>query len=100
MVIGTAEAIEYVGKLIEELDAPAELRNFVTRRLNYLRVDAAMSIIGDAITRGNGEQSSGGNAGGVTGNASTSPGAGGTTSSGRFGGTGGLGGGLGGGEPL
>lgn len=97
MVIGTAEAIEYVGKLIEELDAPAELRNFVTRRLNYLRVDAAMSIIGDAITRGNGEQSSGGSAGGVTGNASTSPGAGGATSSGRFGGTGGLGGGLGGG---
>lgn len=89
LVIGTAEAIEYIGKLIEELDAPAELRNFVTRRLHYLRVDAAMSIIGDAITRGNGQQATGGSAGGVTGTSTTSPGAANTvTGANRFGSTG------------
>ncbi len=93
LVIGTAESIEYIGKLIEELDAPAELRNFVTRRLHYLRVDAAMSIIGDAITRGNGQQSTGGTAGGVTGTSTTSPGANTVTGNNRFGNTG-LGGGM------
>ncbi len=88
LVIGTAESIEYIGKLIEELDAPSELRSFVTRKLHYLRVDAAMSIIGDAINRGNGQQSTGGSAGGVTGTSTTSPGAGSVTSNNRMGGAG------------
>lgn len=97
MVIGTADAIEYIGRLIEELDAPSELRNFVSRRLNYLRVDAAMAIIGDAINRGNGQQSTGTTAGGVTGTGSTSPGST-TTTNNRFGNNAGFGstGGLGG----
>lgn len=98
MVIGTADAIEYIGRLIDELDAPSDLRNFVSRRLNYLRVDAAMAIIGDAINRGNGQQSTGTTAGGVTGTGSTSPGAGATTTNSRFGNNGGFGttGGIGG----
>ncbi len=95
MVIGTADAIEYIGKFIEELDAPAELRNFVTRRLNYLRVDAAMAIIGDAINRGNSQQASGGSAGGVTGTSTTNPGGANTVmGNNRFGNTG-MGGGMG-----
>lgn len=94
MVIGTEEAVEYISKLIDELDAPTDLRNFVTRRLNYLRVDAAMAIIGDAITRGNGPSSggTGGGAGGVTGNSTTNTAAN-TGANNRFGG--GMGGGFG-----
>jgi general secretion pathway protein D len=103
MVIGTEEAVDYIGKLIDELDAPADLRNFVTRRLSYLRVDAAMAIIGDAIHRGNGQSSGGGSgAGGVTGNSTTNTGANTVTNNrggfggGFGGGMGGLGGGMGG----
>lgn len=98
MVIGTEESVDYIGKLIDELDAPAELRNFVTRRLSYLRVDAAMVIIGDAITRGNGPGAGGGGgAGGVTGNSTTNTGANTVTNNNRFGGgMGGIGGGMGG----
>jgi type II secretion system protein D len=97
LVIGTEESVDYIGKLIEELDAPTDLRNFVTRRLHYLRVDAAMSIIGDAINRGNGQTAGGtgaGGAGGVTGNSTTNAGANTVTNNNRFGG--GLGGNMGG----
>ncbi|GEP42905.1 secretin N-terminal domain-containing protein [Brevifollis gellanilyticus] len=68
LVIGSAEQIDYIGKLIEELDAASELRNFISRPLKYLAVDAAMQVISDAITRteGDGEGgSSGGTAGGT-----------------------------------
>jgi general secretion pathway protein D len=62
LVIGTSEQIEYIGKLIEELDAASELRNFASRPLKYLAVESAMQIISDAITRteGDGEGSGGG----------------------------------------
>jgi general secretion pathway protein D len=108
LVMGTEDMVETIGQLIEELDAPAELRNFANRTLNYLRVEAAMVIIGDAITRGNNQQSAGAGAGGVTGTSTTSPG--GVTPANRggmgmggmgmggmgMGGMGGFGGGMGG----
>jgi general secretion pathway protein D len=69
LVIGSNEQVEYIGKLIEELDAASELRNFISRPLKYLAVDAAMQVISDAITRteGDGEGGSSGGANGGTG---------------------------------
>lgn len=60
MVIATPELVDTIGELIEELDGAAELRNFVSRTLKYLGVEAAMGIIGDAISRGNEEGGGGG----------------------------------------
>jgi len=67
LVIGGAEQVEYIGKLIEELDAASELRNFASRQLKYLAVESAMQIISDAITRteGDGESGSSGGTGGT-----------------------------------
>ncbi|HYF34593.1 MAG TPA: secretin N-terminal domain-containing protein, partial [Prosthecobacter sp.] len=65
LVIATPETMQYIGTLIEELDAASELRNFVSRTLNYLGVDAAMSIISDAISRGEEDGSGGANDSGV-----------------------------------
>ncbi|MES2595142.1 MAG: secretin N-terminal domain-containing protein [Verrucomicrobiota bacterium] len=69
MVIGSAEQIDYIGKLVDELDAASELRNFISRPLKYLAVDAAMQVISDAITRteGDGEGGSSGGSNGGTG---------------------------------
>lgn len=67
LVIATPETMEYIGKLIEELDAASELRNFVSRSLTYLSVESAMSIIGDAISRTEGDGEGGGGASGGTG---------------------------------
>lgn len=66
LVIGTSEQIEYIGKLIEELDAASELRNFASRPLKYLAVESAMQIISDAITRTEGD-GEGGSSGGTAG---------------------------------
>ena len=44
--------IEMIAGLIEELDGAADIRNFVSRQLKYLAVEDAMSIISDAISRG------------------------------------------------
>ncbi len=57
LVIAMPETMEVIEALITELDAPADLRNFVSRTLNYLGVDDALSIISDAITRGQGDGS-------------------------------------------
>ncbi len=67
LVIGTSEQVDYLGKLIEELDAASELRNFAIRPLKYLAVESAMQIISDAITRteGDGESGSSGGTGGT-----------------------------------
>lgn len=67
LVIGTAEQVDYLGKLIKELDAASELRNFASRQLKYLAVESAMQIISDAITRteGDGEGGGSGGAGGT-----------------------------------
>ena len=124
LVIGTSEQVDYLGKLIEELDAASELRNFASRQLKYLAVESAMQIISDAITRteGDGEGGSSGGAGGtgtnnqnnqnrsnqnnnssnsLFGNNSNSNSLGSNSMGGGFGGSGGLGGGsMGGGGNL
>lgn len=60
MVIASPETMQYIGTIIEELDGASEIRNFVSRTLNYLGVESAMSIISDAISRSEGEEGSGG----------------------------------------
>lgn len=63
LVIASADTMEYITKLIEELDGASEIRNFVSRPLIYLSVTSAMSIISDAISRTEGGE--GGGAGGA-----------------------------------
>lgn len=66
LVIATQDSLDYIGKLIDELDAASEIRNFASRTLQYLDVEAAMSIISDAISRTEGDgEGSGGGAGGA-----------------------------------
>lgn len=60
LVTASAETMVYIKTLIQELDAPSELRNFVSRTLNYLGVESAMTIISDAITRTEGDAEGGG----------------------------------------
>lgn len=69
LVIGAADQVEYISKLIDELDAASEIRNFVSRPLIYMAVDSAMTIISDAISRteGDGEGGSAGGTGGAGG---------------------------------
>lgn len=62
LVIAMPETAEYIETLVVELDSASELRTFVSRTLKYLSVEAAMGIIGDAISRTEGEGS--GSAGG------------------------------------
>lgn len=62
LVTASAETMVYIKTLIQELDAPSELRNFVSRSLNYLGVESAMTIISDAITRTEGDSEGGGGA--------------------------------------
>ncbi len=63
LVIAMPETAEYIETLITELDAASELRTFVSRTLNYLSVESAMGIIGDAIARTEGEESGSGGGG-------------------------------------
>ncbi len=65
LVIATQESLDYIGKLIEELDAASEIRNFASRTLHYLDVEAAMTIISDAISRTEGDGEGSGGAGGA-----------------------------------
>ncbi len=69
LVIASSDTMEYITKLIEELDAASELRNFISRPLIYLDVTSAMSIISDAISRTEGGE--GGEGGGA--NATSNP---------------------------
>jgi type II secretion system protein D len=69
LVIASADTMEYITKLIEELDGASEIRNFVSRPLIYLDVTSAMSIISDAISRTEGGE--GGEGGGA--NATSNP---------------------------
>ncbi len=62
MLIGAQEQIDYISRLVEELDAASELRTFASRPLKYLAVDAAMQIISDAILRTEGDDSGSGGA--------------------------------------
>ncbi|MCA1963573.1 MAG: hypothetical protein LDL31_06480 [Prosthecobacter sp.] len=59
LVIGAQEQVDYISRLVEELDAASDLRTFASRPLKYLAVDAAMQIISDAITRTEGDDSGG-----------------------------------------
>ncbi|MCB1210194.1 MAG: hypothetical protein KDK97_12745 [Verrucomicrobiales bacterium] len=90
--------LEMIGALIEELDAAADIRNFVSRELKYLAVEDAMNIISDAISRGQ-EPGAGGAsaAGGSTSSNNTNSTTGNTGGFGnnRYGSNSGLGGGLG-----
>lgn len=60
LVIAMPEMAATIEGLVEELDAASELRTFISRTLNYLSVESAMGIIGDAISRSEGEDSGGG----------------------------------------
>lgn len=64
LVIATPERLEEIKALVEELDAASEIRNFVSRTLNYLSVESALGIISDAIARTEGEEGGGGAGGG------------------------------------
>jgi len=70
LVIGAQDQVDYISKLVEELDAASELRNFASRPLKYLAVETAMQIISDAISRTEGDDSAA--SGGGTGTSSTS----------------------------
>ncbi len=63
LVIASADTMEYITKLIDELDGASEIRNFVSRPLIYLSVTSAMSIISDAISRTEGGEGGGGSGG-------------------------------------
>lgn len=65
LVIATQDSLDYIGKLIDELDAASEIRNFASRTLQYLDVEAAMTIISDAISRTEGDGEGSGGAGGA-----------------------------------
>lgn len=82
LIIAMPETAEYIETLTTELDSASELRTFVSRTLNYLSVEAAMGIIGDAIARTEGEGS--GSGGGSSVNSLGQP----NSSSNRNGGTG------------
>lgn len=69
LVIASSDTMEYITKLIEELDAASEIRNFISRPLIYLDVTSAMNIISDAISRTEGGE--GGEGGGA--NATSNP---------------------------
>lgn len=121
LVMASPETMETITALVDELDAASEIRNFVSRSLKYLGVEAALGIISDAIARteggeeGSGSTGSGGlvNSLGQPNNNSATNTTGTNTSGGLFGnnnsgfgnsgfggggfGGGGLGGGLGGG---
>jgi general secretion pathway protein D len=65
LVIAMPETLQYIETLVAELDSASEVRNFVSRTLKYLGVEAAMGIISDAISRTEGDGGGGGASGGV-----------------------------------
>ena len=71
LVIARPVDLTYIEGLIAELDAAAEIQNFIVRQLKYLGASEALNILEQAITRGN-------EGGGASGGRGSSP----TTSSG------------------
>ena len=65
LVIARPVDLTYIEGLIAELDAAAEIQNFIVRPLKYLAASEALNILEQAITRGNegGGASSGGSRG-------------------------------------
>ncbi len=94
LVMASPETMATITALVDELDAASEIRNFVSRSLKYLGVEAALGIISDAIARteggeeGSGSTGSGGlvnSLGQPNNNNSTTNTTGTTTSGGLFG---------------
>lgn len=75
LVIARPVDMTHIESLVNELDAAAELRSFITRQLKYLSATGTLAILEQAISRGN-EQ-----AGKTSGGGASSP-AGAATSSG------------------
>lgn len=63
LVMASPETMETITTLIEELDGASEIRNFVSRSLKYLGVEAALGIISDAIARTEGGEEGSGSSG-------------------------------------
>lgn len=53
LVIARPVDMTHIEALINELDAAAELRNFITRQLKYLSATGTLTILEQAISRGN-----------------------------------------------
>ena len=52
LVIARPIDMTYIESLIKEFDAPAEIRNFLKRRLKYFPVSDFLTIASDALSRG------------------------------------------------
>jgi type II secretory pathway component GspD/PulD (secretin) len=63
LVMASPETMATITALVEELDAASEIRNFVSRTLSYLGVEAALGIISDAIARTEGGEEGSGSTG-------------------------------------
>lgn len=63
LVMASPETMETITALVDELDAASEIRNFVSRSLKYLGVEAALGIISDAIARTEGGDEGSGSTG-------------------------------------
>ena len=60
MVIARPADLDYISTLIDELDAAAEIRNFVSHPLKFLQASEILSILGDALARISDTDSQGG----------------------------------------
>lgn len=60
MVIARPSDLDYISTLIDELDAAAEIRNFVSHPLKFLQASEILSILGDALARISDSDSQGG----------------------------------------
>lgn len=61
LVIATPRDMEHIEGLIEHLDAPFENSNYMKRKLHYIPVSDFLQIASDIISRGLGDDDSGGN---------------------------------------
>ncbi len=97
LAVASPQDLEYIGTLVEFLDAPAAPRRFLKRDLHYLPVSTFLPIVRDALMPGIPAEGSGGSISGGEASANANQNQGGTGSLGRSGG-GGLGSGLGSGS--
>jgi general secretion pathway protein D len=90
LVMARPSDMEYIAALIEELDAPSEYRNFISRPLRYLSVTEVLPVLQNALLQGNTEDGAAVASGEQD---STRPGQGGQSNITQGGGQGGFGGG-------
>lgn len=112
LVIARPIDMTYIESLVEEFDAPAEIKSFLKRKLSYMRVTDFLPIASDALSRGQDEEGgAGATLGQGLGRTTTTrtptsqlgagrTGATGAGGTGGIGGTGGGGTGIGGGAEL